>query len=103
MTSQQVRALVEQSIQGQWDRSNLHHVDLRRSLIRPKLLNFVWVDGSHSKMLWLVLTEHPGVESGYAVVYDEESDTFGLAEFTEGYEPCCFGLYGDFLTAFDAM
>ena len=103
MTSEQVRARVEDEIGGQWDRTNLHHVDLRQGLVTPERLNFVWADGSPAPNLWLVLRESPEPGPGYAVVYDEESDKFGLAQLAEGYEPCCFGLYGDFFTAFEAM
>jgi hypothetical protein len=103
MTSEQVRARVERAIDGQWNRTNLHHVDLRQSLVDPQQLNFVWADGSPAPSLWLVLREIPGSDSGYAVVYDEESDEFGLAQIENGYTPCCFGLYGDFFDAFGAM
>jgi len=101
MTGEQIRARVERAINGQWDRTNLHHVDLKRALVPPERLNFVWADGSDAPGLWLVLREGPG--PGYAVVYDEESDQFGLAQLADGYAPCCFGLYGDFFAAFDAM
>jgi hypothetical protein len=103
MTAEEVRARVEREIGNQWNRTNLHHVDLRSSLVHPKQLSFVWVDGSRSQNLWLVLREHLGTELGYAVVYDEEGDKFGLAQFADGYEPCCLGIYGDFFTALEAM
>jgi hypothetical protein len=103
MTGEQVRARVEDAIAGQWDRSNLHDVNLRDALVRPERLAFVWADGSPAPDLWLVLREHPAPGSGYAVVYDEGSDQFGLAQLADGYAPCCFGLYGGFFAAFEAM
>jgi hypothetical protein len=103
MTSEEVSARVEQEIGGQWDRTNLHHVDLRRGLVTPERLKFVWADGSPAPSLWLILRESPKPGPGYAVVYDEASDEFGLAQFAEGYEPCCFGMYGGFFAAFEAM
>jgi len=101
MTSEQVRQKVEHAIAGQWDRSNLHGVDLRRALVAPQQIDFTWADGSPAPQLWLVLREHPG--DGYVVVYDEGSDQFGLAELRDSYAPYCFGLYGDFFAAFEAM
>ncbi len=103
MTSEQVRALVEQAIGGQWDRTNLHRVDLRRALVQPERLNFAWADGSPAPSLWLVLRECPAAGNGFAVVFDEESRRFGLAQFADGYAPCCFGLQGDFFAALEAM
>jgi len=101
MTSEQVREKVENAIAGQWHRSNLHGVDLRRALVPPQQIGFVWADGSPAPKLWLVLREHAA--GGYVVVYDDGSDQFGLAELRDGYAPCCFGLYGDFFAAFEAM
>jgi hypothetical protein len=103
MTGEQVRSRVERAIGGQWHRSNLHGVDLRQALVAPERIGFVWPDGAPAPDLWLVLREHPAPDGGYAVLYDEGSDQFGLAQLAEGYAPCCFGLYGDFFDAFEAM
>jgi prepilin-type processing-associated H-X9-DG protein len=103
MTSDQVRARVERAIDGRWTRTNLHHVDLREALVHPEKLNFVWADGSPAPTLWLVLRESPAPDNGYVVVYDEQTDEFGLGQIADGYDACCFGLYGDFFDAFEAM
>ena len=52
---------------------------------------------------WLVLLENPKQQLGYAVVYDERSGQFGLAQFAAGYEPCLIVIYGDFFAALEAM
>ena len=64
-----------------------------------------FLDASDEKPVdaWLVLHEDPKKEFGYAVVYDERSGEFGLAQFAEGYEPCLIGIYGDFFTTLEAM
>ncbi len=103
MTSTEVRQLVEHAIGDQWNRSNLHHVDLRKSIIDPRSLQFVTAKDEREVNAWLVLLEDPSTLLGYGVAYDEPTGQFGLVQFANGYEPCLLGLYGDFFDAFDAM
>jgi hypothetical protein len=103
MNQLEVRSLVLAEIGDQWNRTNLHGVNLRKCLVDPMLMKFTDPRGESSLDGWLVLREHPEKNSGYAVVYDEAAGKFGLAQFAEGYEPCLFGLYGDFFTTLDAM
>jgi hypothetical protein len=103
MTASEMSSLVQAQIGDEWGRSNPHGVNLRRCLVAPKLMTFRTARDDESRPAWLVLLEHPDKINGYAVVYDEGDKMFGLAQFAEGYEPCLFGLYGDFFTTLEAM
>ncbi len=103
MTASDIRSTVLAAIGSQWDRTNLHGVSLRTCLVDPVPMKFISASGDQEVMGWLVLLEHPDQKNGYAVVYDEPSGQFGLAQILEGYDPCLFGLYGDFFSALDAM
>lgn len=104
MTNAEVRELVHAQIAGRWDRSNLHNVSLRECLIEPpRLVTFSDAATDKPVNAWLVLHADPKQQLGYAVVYDERSGKFGLAQFAEGYAPCLIGIYGDFFTALEAM
>ena len=103
MTSAEITNLLDAQIGDQWHRTNLHGVDLRKCIVPPERKSVLDAAGEKSCEAWLVLLEHPDKKLGYAVVYDETSGDFGLAQFAEGYEPCLFGLYGDFFKALEAM
>ena len=103
LTSDQVRQLVEAAIGDQWQRSNLHRVDLRTCLIAPRKLTFVTAKDEREVEAWLVLLENPKGTLGYGVAYDEQTQRFGLVQLAKGYEPCVLGLYGGFYDALDAM
>ena len=103
MTSKEVAALVEMQIGGDWNRTNLHDVDLRTCLTTPQKLTFLWAGDEEPIDAWLVLREDPQGGDGFAVVFDEGSGQFGLAQFAIGYEPCLLGLYGNFFEALKAM
>ncbi len=103
MTPQQVRELVEQQISGQWDRSNLHGVDLRTCLLDPQLTKCIDAGTGQPVDLWVVLSEAPGNTSCYGVAYDERSKVFGLVEFNPDLPPVLVGMYGGFLETMEAM
>jgi hypothetical protein len=104
MKSADVRALVEAEIAGNWSASNLHEVDLRSSLVQPKLIQVIHERVNKGRVhrevlnLWLVLEENPLTKDGYRIVYDECAGQFGLV--TDG---ALVGFYGDFLSTFQAM
>ena len=102
MIAAEVKAIVVAEIGDQWKRTNLHHVSLRECLIEPERITFVDVCNEKPFEAWLVLRESPS-GNGYAIIYDEHSKSFGLAQFADGYEPCLIGFYGNFFTTFDAM
>ena len=102
MSPDEVSAIVEREIGGQWSRSNLHGVVLKECLVSPHKLSCL--DAlEHPLEAWIVLHECPPAGPGYAVVFEEHSKMFGLAQFAEGYKPCVFGLYGSFFNALEAM
>jgi hypothetical protein len=102
VTGKDVAKLVRTQIGEEWDRTNLHGVDLRRSVVEPIELNFLDV---HERPLtaWLVLRNDPDGGPGYGVAYEPNAGQFGLVQFAQGYEPLYIGSYGDFFDAFDAM
>jgi hypothetical protein len=66
--------------------------DFRRFLLpEPKLRDY------SGELLWTVLVERNGGD-GYHVVFDAETEKFGLA-----HAGACVGLYGGFLETLEAM
>ena len=117
MTADEVSKKVETEIAGNWDRSNEHGVDLRKCIVRPAVLLeyknswYQWASkrdpknrllSSPTLRLWLVLNEHPDTLKGYAIVYDEVADTFGIAD-SEASGNVFVGHYGTFLETLEAM
>lgn len=103
MTAAEVSALVESERNGQWDRSNLHGIVLRECVVSPQMIAFRDVSNEKNVCAWVVLHECPPSGPGYAVVYEESSGKIGLAQFTQDYQPCMIGLYGDFFSTLEAM
>lgn len=102
MTAAEIKAVVLSEIGDQWQRTNLHHVNLRECLVDPEPLSLIDMRTEQPLQAWLVLRECPA-GNGYGIVYDEASGTFGLAQFAEGYDPCLLGFYGGFFTTLEAM
>jgi hypothetical protein len=103
MTADEVRALVETEIAGDWSRTNHHGCDLRRCLVEPVLRDYE--DGSNPPQrlrLWLVLEETPEHSGGYKIVFNEESRMFGLVVPGRGHA-VLIGYYGNFLETYAAM
>lgn len=103
MLKTEVHSVVLAQVGGQWNRSNLHGVNLKACLVEPELIEFTTVAGESTTKAWIVLREHPDKPDGYAVVFDELTRSFGLAQFASGFAPCLFGIYGDFFAALEAM
>jgi hypothetical protein len=99
-TPEEIKAVIEQEIGGDWSRSNLHGCDLHRCLVEPVKRQY---ENSFKKgeelTLWLVLEECPEEpDTGYKIVFDEETGDFGLV--TSG---AFIGFYGTFLKTFESM
>ena len=94
---------MEKEIGGQWERSNLHGVDLRKCLLEPELAECLDPAAGKRIRLWLVLSERPGRDNCYGVAYDEQSREFGLVAFNPGSPPTLVGMHGGFLNAMEAM
>jgi hypothetical protein len=104
MTAGEIRQIVLQEIGSDWTRRNLHALTPRNDLldvpIRIKMIDAV---GEQEVIGWVVLAESHDLSTGYAVVFSEPDQQFGLVQFVSGYQPCLFGIYGDFWSAFDGM
>ena len=115
MTADDVVQKVEAEIGENWHVSNGHGIDLRKCLVRPPVLLefknswYQWagkVDPTNRLLssatlnLWLVLLERPDTGKGYAIVYDEAADSFGLAGAADRIFD---GHYGTFLETLEAM
>lgn len=99
MTSSEVSRIIEEEIGGDWSRSNLHGVDLKRCLVLPikQIYEDSFVKGE-SLSLWLVLEENPDTKDGYKIIFGEESAQFGLA-----IQTIFIGYYGTFLETLAGM
>ena len=104
MNASELRKRIEDEIEENWSRTNLHNIDLQTALLsEPREITVIDALGQKKIPVWLVLEECPGANAGYAVVYSEDDAAYGLVQFGEGYEPCLLGIYGSFITTFDAM
>ena len=103
MTADEVQAIVDGELAGDYSITNLHGVDLTTSLTRPpRLIELTDVVTGKMLPVWLVLEAHPE-GPGYIVVYSPEDREFGLGQVADGYEPALLGLYGSFIDTFKAM
>jgi hypothetical protein len=111
VTAPEVYALVQNQIGDRWGETNLHQVNLRKSVVSPQRMRFICrriKDGEivgNTMDAWLVLEERPDTRDGYKIIYDEETNMFGLA--SPGWDtdphPSVDGFYGDFWSAFKGM
>ena len=105
MTSDEVKQVVVAEIGDDWDRSNAHGIGFDRCLIPPHKTFFSSpLNPNEQTELWIVLEEDPETCSGYKIVFDEVSHSFGLAIIEAVTERRIFlGIYGSFLETVDAM
>ena len=74
MTADEVRRIVLESIDKQWDETNSHGVDLRSALVTPsraKMIRRLVKKGKakeETSEVWIVLRESPG-DDGYVIFY----------------------------------
>jgi hypothetical protein len=103
MTSDEVRALIDGEVGGDWQRRHSHGIDLNRCLVTPVQREFNDIGSPPTvDRLWLVLEERPEDGSGYKIVYCDELKMFGLA-VPGSPRPTAISFYRSFLEAFDAM
>ena len=109
MSPAEVKRKVLDEIGSDWSRSNLHGVNLKQCLLSTpirKSLRNSWFDTKLRESdtnrinveLWLILEERPTEKDGYAIVYSEEGDQFGLA-MGETF----IAFYGSFIETLNAM
>ncbi len=110
MTADDVRKLVLEQIDDEWEETNSHGVDLRSALVklrRTKMIDRRVRQGKLKDALadvWIVLEELPD-GGGYTVFYDDDRTEFGLASdgFPDDEHLVICGYYGDFWNAFKGM
>jgi len=107
MNASEVMEIIKCEIDDNWTLSNAHGVDLRKCLL-PQPMKKTYEDSfkeGETIELWLVLEEIPEDESGYKIVFDEESQMFGLAVpgSHENDNDIFIGFYGTFLETLEAM
>ncbi len=107
MTPDEVKAIVQDEILKASHSGDLianpHGVDLKRCLLATPERR-TYVDNDQPVDMWLVLEEDPDSHAGYEIVFDETSQTFGLA--TPGFDKIRFvfiGYYGSFLDTLKGM
>ena len=108
MTQSEVANLVAVEIGGDYGRTNHHNLNLRDSLVTPRLVpcRNTFPDPEKPKprilKLWVVLEEAPGQEDSYLIVFNDQMNKFGLASNGEN-GPVFLGYHGTFWAAFDGM
>jgi hypothetical protein len=102
MIAEEVKYKIEQEINGNWDISNHHGVDLRSCLIYPIIQEYSYFNRTEIFYHWTVLEELTD-RSGYKIFYNEEEDIFGLGVLTKEKKLLAVGLYGSFLSTLESM
>ena len=109
MNAKELKRIIENEIGDRWSETNLHGVDLRECLVEPRLVSvrntFPFPDRPKPRTLdlWLVLEETPGIRDGYLILYNHDSDQFGLGSWGEGDEIVFLGYHGSFWSTFEGM
>jgi len=103
MDSESVSQLVLEQIGDDWGKTNLHGVDLRKSLVSPEQILALNATDESEASVWLVMLAHPDTRLGFAVGYEEELERFALIQLTKDYQPCIVGRYKGFFEALEAM
>ena len=103
MTSQEVKDIINQELEGQTDLTNTHGVNLNECLIEPIKERYLSAaDESVNLELWTVLEESTD-RSGYKITFDESDGKFGLGIMTDKNELMDIGTYGTFLDTLIGM
>jgi len=103
MTSQEVKDIINNELEGQSNLTNAHGVNLKECLIEPIKESYLSsVDESITLKLWTVLEESAD-RSGYKITFDETDGTFGLGIMTNKNELMDIGTYGTFLETLKGM
>jgi hypothetical protein len=106
MTPQEILAIIQHEVAEQWSRTNGYGCDQYRCLVAPvkgRFRNAVNQDAIEIVELWIVLEEDPITKAGYKIVFDEDTNEFGLATSGFSGDDSYLGPYGDFWTTFDSM
>ena len=111
MIAKEVKKIVLAQIDGQWQETNAHRVDLSSALVTPprqtKMIQRLVHKGRLKDSVvdvWVVLEECSD-DGGYVIFYDDERGTFGLASngFPHDQHMVICGYYGDSWNALKGM
>ena len=109
MTADEVHALIVSQVGDAMDKSNLHGLTVRESLLEPVRTKDVYPSpGANASTgeevsVWLVLEERKD-GSGYKIVYDDGIDRFGLATpGKDGHPPTVVSRSHSFFFLFEGM
>ena len=103
MDAKGIAARIKAELQGRWDITNAHGVELRRCLVPPHRQEYLDGTSNQRVALWTVLEELPDALRGYKIVFDEASDSFGLGMRDNHANLIFLGVYGSFIDALEAM
>lgn len=111
MNSEDIKRIVEAQIGSAWEATNLHGLNLRKSLVKPERIQLIarqvknGAPQDEAMEAWLVLIEDPETKTGYRIVANDDGSEFGLASegFKEDKHLVFIGWYGNFLTTFEGM
>ncbi len=109
MNKNDIAAIVAADVKELTSFSNLHGItleSLKGNLVTPPVLKRYVSDSdptSDEFDLWLVLEEDPINNNGYKIVYDPESQMYGLATRTQDDKDFFLGLYGNLQKALTSM
>ncbi len=111
MTPDDVSRKIDAEIDGRWNESNLHGINLRGCIVPPTVTKLIHRKVEAGRIyesvieVWLVLEEKPIEKDGYKIIFDEASGMFGLA--SQGWpsdpHPSLDGFYSDFMSAVKGM
>jgi hypothetical protein len=101
MTSEEVEKIIKSEVGDKLDTTNMHGINLTQCLVKPVRQKYINAfDNSQNFDLWTVLIES---EDGYRIFYDEDENTFGLANKSQNNELMYLGNYGTFLETLAGM
>ena len=100
MTPKEITQIIEREINSDWSISNLHGCDLKKCLIYPKRRKLRF--GEEIKEVWIVLEEESETLEGFKVFFDDETNKFGLAGYSDPIGYVC-NFHDTFLAAFKSM
>ncbi len=104
MTAADVKAKIYAEIGDQWNTPHAHGIDLKVCLVEPELRKYRGVrEREIPEKLWFVLQEVRNGVKGYAMIYSESMDQYGLAVTDKKDGPIVIGFYGSFMETLEAM
>jgi len=104
MTPNEVKSIILKEIKNNYNLSNNNSVDLKKCLVSPTLRFYQDSFNDNTIVsLWLVLEEDLITKKGYKIVFNEKTESFGLAIPGHGGADFLVGYYGSFLETLKAM